>query len=335
MRCPHGSPQNYNLSLDFISDICYNLIIAKYYNKGDTSMTLQQLKYMVTIAEKGNISRAAQELFISQPSLTNSIKELENEIQFTIFERTNKGVIVSARGSEFLGYARQVLQQYGLLEERFLKQSGASPRFSVSTQHYPFAVKAFVEVIKRFDSAHYDFMLRETQTYEIIDDVSRMKSEIGILYKSKANGPIIDKLLRQYSLSFEELFTLTPRVFISSMHPLAKKDALTLEELSEYPYLSFEQGEHNSFYYSEEILSEYIRPKNIKISDRATLSNLLIGLDGYTIGTGIINEDLNGKDIISKPLISDEEIRIGIITRNNVRLSLYAETYTEILKSLI
>lgn len=298
-------------------------------------MTLQQLKYMVTIAEKGNISKAAQELFISQPSLTNAVKELENELQFTVFERTNKGVIVSARGSEFLGYARQVLQQYGLLEERFLKQSGASPRFSVSTQHYPFAVKAFVEVIKRFDSAHYDFMLRETQTYEIIDDVSRMKSEVGILYKSKANEPIIDKLLKQYSLSFEELFTLTPRVFISSMHPLAKKDALTLEELSDYPYLSFEQGEHNSFYYSEEILSEYIRPKNIKISDRATLSNLLIGLDGYTVGTGIINEDLNGKDIISKPLISDEEIKIGIITRNNVRLSVYAETYTEILKSLI
>ncbi|MBQ8790425.1 MAG: LysR family transcriptional regulator [Ruminiclostridium sp.] len=298
-------------------------------------MTLQQLKYMVTIAEKGNISRAAQELFISQPSLTNSIKELENELQFTVFERTNKGVIVSARGSEFLGYARQVLQQYGLLEERYLKHSGTSPHFSVSTQHYPFAVKAFVEVIKQFDSAHYDFMLRETQTYEIIDDVSRMKSEIGILYKSKANEPIIDKLLKQYSLSFEELCTLSPKVFISSMHPLAKKDALTLEELSDYPYLSFEQGEHNSFYYSEEILSEYIRPKNIKISDRATLSNLLIGLDGYTIGTGIINEDLNGKDIISKPLISDEEIKIGIITRNNVQLSVYARTYIGIIKSLI
>ena len=298
-------------------------------------MTLQQLKYVVTIAEKGNISKAAQELFVSQPSLTNSVKELENELSFAIFERTNKGVIVSAKGSEFLGYARQVLQQYGLLEERFLKSSGTSPHFSVSTQHYPFAVKAFVEVIKRFDSARYDFRLRETQTYEIISDVSKMKSEVGILYKSKANEAIIDKLLRQYSLSFEELFTLSPKVFISSAHPLAYKDKLTLEELSDYPYLSFEQGDYNSFYYSEEILSEYIRPKNIKISDRATLSNLLIGLNGYTVGTGIINEDLNGKDIISKPLISDEEIKIGIIKRNNVRLSIYAETYTEILKRLI
>lgn len=298
-------------------------------------MTLQQLRYMVTIAEKGNISKAAEELFVSQPSLTNSVKELENELQFAIFERTNKGVIVSPKGSEFLGYARQVLQQYGLLEEKFLKQNTASPHFSVSTQHYPFAVKAFVEVIKQFDAVHYDFMLRETQTYEIIDDVNRMKSEIGIIYKSKANEAIIDKLLKQYSLSFEELFTLSPKVFISSMHPLADMESLTLEDLSDYPYLSFDQGEHNSFYYSEEILSEYIRPKNIRISDRATLSNLLIGLNGYTVGTGIVNEELNGKDIISKPLVSDEEIKIGIITRNNVRLSVYAETYKEILKSLI
>ena len=298
-------------------------------------MTLQQLKYVVTIADKGNISKAAQELFISQPSLTNSIKDLENELGFTVFERTNKGVIVSSEGSDFLGYARQVLQQYGLLEERFLNQPSTSPRFSVSTQHYPFAVKAFVEVIKQFDASHYDFMLREIQTYEIIDDVNKMKSEIGIIYKSKANEAIIDKLLKQYSLSFEELFTVSPKVFISSTHPLAEKECLTLDELNDYPYLSFEQGEHNSFYYSEEILSEYIRPKNIKISDRATLSNLLIGLNGFTIGTGIVNEELNGKNIISKQLISDEEIKIGIITRNNVRLSVYAETYKKFLKSLV
>ena len=298
-------------------------------------MTLQQLKYVVTIADKGNISKAAQELFISQPSLTNAVKELENEVGFTIFERTNKGVIVSSKGSDFLGYARQVLQQYGLLEERFLKQPSTSPRFSVSTQHYPFAVKAFVEVVKQFDASHYDFMLRETQTYEIIDDVSKMKSEIGIIYKSKANEAIIDKLLKQYSLSFEELSTLSPRVFMSSLHPLAYKECLTLDELNDYPYLSFEQGEHNSFYYSEEILSEYIRPKNIKISDRATLSNLLIGLNGFTIGTGIVNEELNGKNIISKPLVSDEEIKIGVITRNNMRLSVYAETYKNLLKSLV
>ena len=298
-------------------------------------MTLQQLRYAVTSAEKGSISQASQELFISQPTLTNAIKDLEAELGFAVFERTNKGVVVSAKGSDFLGYARQVLQQYGLLEERFLHHNAASPKFSVSTQHYPFAVKAFVEVIKRFDASHYDFMLRETQTYEIIEDVTKMKSELGILYKSKANEAIIDKILKQYSLEFEELFRLSPKVFMSSLHPLAHKECITLEELNDYPYLSFDQGDHNSFYYAEEILSEYIRPKNIKISDRATLSNLLIGLNGFTIGTGVVNEELNGKNIISKPLVSDEEIRIGIITRNNVSLSVYAETYMEIIKSLI
>ncbi len=298
-------------------------------------MTLQQLKYIVTIAEKGTISKAASELFISQPSLTNAVKELENELQFAVFERTNKGVCVSSQGSEFLGYARQILQQYGLLEERYLKGKTSSPRFSVSTQHYPFAVKAFVELIKQFDSNHYDFCLRETQTSEIIEDVSKLTSELGIIYKSNANEAIIDKMLKQNSLVYDYLFTVKPHVFLSKSNPLSAKKELSIEELSSYPYISFEQGSNNSFYYSEEILSEYVREKNIKISDRATLSNLIIGLDGYTVGTGMTNEDLNGKDIISIPLISDEVIRIGIIKRSNIRLSVYAEKYIQLMKELV
>ncbi len=298
-------------------------------------MTLQQLKYVVTIAEKGTISKAAAELFVSQPSLTNAIKELESEVGFSVFERTNKGVSVSSQGSEFLGYARQILQQYGLLEERYLKGKTTSPSFSVSTQHYPFAVKAFVELIKQFDSIHYDFMLRETQTNEIIEDVSRLTSELGIIYKSNANEAIIEKLLKQNSLIFEYLFTVKPHVFLSKTNPLSEKSEISLEELSGYPYISFEQGSNNSFYYSEEILSEYVREKNIKISDRATLSNFIIGLDGYTIGTGMTNEDLNGENIISVPLKSDEVIRIGIIKRSNIKLSIYAEKYIELLKSLV
>ncbi len=295
-------------------------------------MTLQQLKYVVTVAEKGTISEAAKELFISQPSLTNAIKDLENEMQIIIFHRTNKGIVVSNEGDEFLSYARQVLEQANLLEEKFLNVKKQSPRFSVSAQHYSFAVNAFVDVIREFGGAQYDFTLRETQTYEIIEDISRLKSEIGILYTSSKNEEVITKLIKQYDLEFEELFVAKPHVFISSKHPLAERTVITLEELEEYPYLSFEQGDYNSFYFSEEILSTIDRNKNIKVRDRATLFNLAVGLNGYTVSTGVISKELNGENIIAKPLQVDEIIRIGTIKQKNMPLSRYGKAYMEALK---
>lgn len=296
-------------------------------------MTLQQLRYVVTIADKGTISSAAKELFISQPSLTNAIKELEEEIQIIIFNRTNKGIIVSNEGNEFLAYARQVLEQFNLLEEKFLNVKKQSPRFSVSTQHYSFAVNAFVDVIREFGGNNYDFTIRETQTYEIIDDVSRLKSEIGVLYASSKNEEVIMKIIKQNGLVFEKLFIAKPHVFISSKHPLAKLDLITLEALEEYPYLSFEQGDYNSFYFSEEILSTLDRNKNIKVRDRATLFNLAIGLNGYTVSSGVISKELNGENIIARPLKVDEYMCIGTIVQKNMSLSRYGKAYMEALRN--
>lgn len=295
-------------------------------------MTLQQLRYIVTVAETGNITEAAKRLFISQPSLTNAIHELEKEMQITIFHRTNKGVSVSNEGDVFLSYARQVLEQTSLLEEKFLHNKEHSFKFSVSCQHYSFAVNAFVDVIRAFGGSRYDFTLRETQTYEIIEDVARLKSEIGILYTSSKNEEVILKLIRQNGLKFEKLFVAEPHVFISSEHPLAAKEILTLEELEEYPYLSFEQGEYNSFYFSEEILSTLDRRKNIKVRDRATLFNLVIGLNGYTVSSGVISRELNGENIIARPLEGEETMQIGAITQKNMPLSRYGAAYMEYLK---
>lgn len=298
-------------------------------------MTLQQLKYIVTVAETGNITEAAKRLFISQPSLTNAIRELESEMQVTIFHRTNKGVVISNEGNEFLSYARQVLEQVGLMEEKYLNVKEQRPRFSVSCQHYSFAVNAFVDVIHEFDANQYEFTLRETQTYEIIEDVSKLKSEIGILYVSFKNEEIIKKLLKQNDLEFKELFQAKPHVFISSKHPLAEKECITLEELEDYPYLSFEQGEYNSFYFSEEILSTLDRKKNIKVRDRATLFNLVIGLNGYTVSSGVISKELNGENIISRPLLVDEYMCIGTITQKNMPLSRYGMAYMQALQKHI
>ncbi|MGN0307518.1 MAG: LysR family transcriptional regulator [Lachnospiraceae bacterium] len=295
-------------------------------------MTLQQLKYIVTIAETGNITEAARRLFISQPSLTNAVHELEKEMQITIFNRTNRGVVISNEGETFLSYARQVLEQAQLMEERFLGKKEHRPRFSVSCQHYSFAVNAFVDVIQEFDAERYDFTLRETQTYEIIEDVSQLKSEIGILYVSSRNEEIILKLIRQNDLTFTPLFIAKPHVFISAKHPLAVKESIRLEDLEEHPYLSFEQGEYNSFYFAEEILSTLDHKKNIKVRDRATLFNLVIGLNGYTVSSGVISKELNGEHIIAKPLLVEEYMKIGTITQKNITLSRYGKTYMEALK---
>ncbi|MBE6049475.1 MAG: LysR family transcriptional regulator [Clostridium sp.] len=298
-------------------------------------MTLQQLRYVVMAAEKGTLTDAAKELYITQPSLTKCIKELENEIGIKIFDRTNKGIILSKEGEEFLSYARQVLEQADILEERYIHKSIRKQQFCVSTQHYSFAVNAFVDLIKMYGNEKYDFSLRETQTYEIIEDVANMKSEIGILYMNSFNESVLKKILKNHDLEFKELFIAKPHIFISSKNPLAKKKQVTMEELKPYPYLSFEQGEHNAFYYSEEIFSMMERPKNIRVRDRATLFNLLIGLNGYTVCSGVIDEELNGKDIIAVPLEEEGNMCIGIVTHKKSYPSRLGSAYVDALKKYI
>ncbi len=298
-------------------------------------MTLQQLKYVIIVAEIGTITEAANRLYISQPSLTNAIHELEKEMHITIFNRTNKGITLSKEGENFLGYARQVLEQAAILEDRYKGNDGGKKQFCVSTQHYSFAVNAFVDLIKKYGQDEYDFSLRETQTYEIIEDVAHMRSEIGILFLNDFNETVINKILKSHDLEFHQLFVAKPHVFISRKHPLAGKDVITNEELESYPYLSFEQGEHNSFYFSEEIFSASERKKNIRVRDRATLFNLLIGLHGYTVCSGVIDKKLNGKDIIAVPLAGESDMRIGYIIHKKGMLGRLGNTYLEALRKYL
>ncbi|MFC6332363.1 LysR family transcriptional regulator [Paenibacillus septentrionalis] len=295
-------------------------------------MTLQQLKYVLEVNKHGSMNEAARHLFISQPSLSNAIKDLEKELSITIFERTNKGITLTQEGIEFLSYARQVVEQAELLEKKYMNAAPSPQHFSVSTQHYAFAVNAFVHLVKEHGQQKYEFALRETKTYEIIEDVKTMRSEIGILFLNDFNRKVISKLLREANLQFHRLFVAKPHVFISVYNPLASRKSVTMEDLEEYPYLSFEQGEYNSFYFSEEIQSTVSRPKSIKVNDRATLFNLLIGVNGYTISSGVLSKDLNGNEIIPVPLDIDDHLEIGWIAHRNVTLSMLAEAYIEALK---
>ncbi|WPB39458.1 LysR family transcriptional regulator [[Clostridium] scindens] len=298
-------------------------------------MTLQQLRYAVAVAETGTITETADKLFISQPSLTNAIHELEKEMKIQIFHRTKKGILLSKEGEDFLGYARQVLEQAAILEDKYKGGDGGKKQFCVSTQHYSFAINAFVDLIKEYGQDEYDFSLRETQTYEIIEDVAHMKSEIGILFLNDFNEAVLSKILKSHDLKFHLLFVATPHVFISRNHPFADRSILTNEQLAPYPYLSFEQGEHNSFYFSEEIFSVSERKKQIRVRDRATLFNLLIGLNGYTVCSGVIDEQLNGNDIIAVPLAEESHMRIGYITHQKGRISRLGTTYLEALKHYV
>lgn len=295
-------------------------------------MTLQQLRYIIIVAEKGSINEAAKYLYVSQPSLSNSIKELEEELGFPIFIRTNRGVTLSHKGMEFLGYARQVITQADLLEEKYIKKTKQIKSFCASSQHYPFVSHAFVELVKEYEEEDYNFTLSETTTYEVIENVKTLYSEIGILYLSKYNEAVIRKILSENNLIFEELVRAKPHVFLYKEHPLAKEELIDLEDLREYPKISFNQGMYNAFYYSEEVFSNLPAERSINVSDRAAVVNFMMGLNAYTFSSGIFPEYLHDKDIISIPVSADEEIIIGTIVHEDVTLSSIGEKFYEILK---
>lgn len=297
-------------------------------------MTLQQIRYVIAVADANSMNEAAKNLFISQPSLSSAIKELENELKINIFARNNKGVVLTAEGEEFLIYARQIIDEVEFLEEKYLNEN-IKKKFGVSTQHYSFAVKAFVEMVKDFDMNQYEFAIRETRTNDILQDVKCGRSEIGILYINDFNEKVLTKLIKANELKYNELFQCKGYVYLWKEHPLADNKIITMKELEEYPCLAFEQGENNSFYFAEEILSTYNYPKIIKACDRATMLNLMIGLDGYTLCSGIICEELNGSDYKAIPLETEEIMKIGYVTRKNNILSDIGKKYIEEIKAYI
>ncbi len=298
-------------------------------------MRFEQLIYLEKIIEKGSMNEAAKDLYLSQPSLSNAIKELENEMGIQLLFRNPRGVSLTEQGREFLAYSRQILDQVNLLEEKYKDIQPRKQAFSVSAQHYAFVVHAFVELIRTVDTQEYSFTLRETETENIFNDLASFRSELGILYLNSFNQQVMTKLFKEKNLTFFPLFDAKPHVFVSRDNPLTKKTSLTLEDLEDYPYLSYEQGENNSFYFSEEILSTWDRKMNIKVSDRATIFNLMVGLNGYTISSGIISSELNDDKIVAIPLEYEDTITLGWLKQNQRELSPIARSYLTMLKNHI
>ena len=292
-------------------------------------MTLQQLKYIIAVADAGSLNKAANALFISQPSLSAAVKELEEEIGITLFHRSNRGIVVTAEGHEFLGYARQMLEQYRLIDERFIEKKQGKKKFSVSMQHYSFAVKAFVELVRQFGMDEYEFAVHETKTYEVIENVRNFYSEIGVIYQNPFNEKVLNKMLRERELEFVPLFDCRVYVYLWKGNPLAAKEKISMKDLEDYPCLAFEQGENNSFYLAEEVLSTYEYKRLIKADDRATFLNLMMELNAYTLCSGIICAELNGGDYTAVPLDREETMTIGYIKRKGIPLSRMGRLYVE------
>ncbi|MFS0731936.1 LysR family transcriptional regulator [Microbacterium sp. 1P10UB] len=299
-----------------------------------SGITLQQLQSFIEVAAEGSITAAADLLFIAQPTMSAAMKDLENRVGRALLLRSARGVTLTAEGVEFLGYARQVVEQVALLEQRYLGRPPSRRLLGVSTQHYSFAVDAFVRMVKGTDTADYEFSLRETRTWDIIEDVRTLRSELGILYRNDFNRNVIDKLLRDSGLAFHPLFLAEPHIFISRRNPLASRKRATLDDLADLPRLTFDQGANNSFYFAEEILSTLSSRQEIRVSDRATIFNLMIGLDGYTISTGIISDDLD-PEIVAVPLDVDERIEIGWIGHAAIPLTDQAQRYLEEVRAVV
>lgn len=300
-------------------------------------MTFQQLKYVIGIAENGSFNKAAEKLYVSQPSLTSAIHDLEAELGIQIFNRTGRGVTLTQDGQEFISNAKQLYMNYESVIDRYKKSGVAKKKFGISTQHYSFALKSFVEMVKRFNTDEYEFAIRETRTKEVIEDVASLKSQIGVLYLSDFNRTVIQKMLNVRELEFHPLIDCKAYVYIWKGHPLAKKKSISFDELSEYPCLSFEQDDNDSPWFAEEILSTEEYHRTIKTNDRASVLNLMVGLNGYTLCSGIISEELNGSDYIAIPFReSDANINrvmeIGWISKRNFILSDVGQIYIEEMK---
>lgn len=289
-------------------------------------MTLQQLQQIITIADSGSMNEAAKKMFISQPSLSAAVKELEKEIGISIFVRSNRGIVITPEGEEFLGYARQIFEQYQLLEKRYIEKK-AKKKFSVSMQHYTFAVKAFVEMVKKVGMEEYDFAIHETRTWDVIENVRYFKSELGVLYLNDYNALIMQKMFKENGLEFTELFQCETYVYLWSGHPLSDQKQISMKGLEEYPCLAFDQGKNGAAYFAEEMKSTYDYKRIIHADDRATLLNLMVGLNAYTLCSGIICEELNGPDYRAIPLVESEKMRIGYIKRKGARISPMGEIY--------
>lgn len=293
-------------------------------------MNIQQIRYVLEVAGASSIREAAAKLFISQPALSSSIRELEEELGILLFDRTNKGISITDEGREFLVYAKKALGQYEILEDRYLSKDSDKEHFSVSTQHYNFAIKAFTEVIRNNYPEKFVFSIHETKTRDVLEDVRTLRSEVGIISFSGANEGVFRKIFKEYQLDFTPLMKRDTYVYVWEDHEFAGRKEISLDELSDYPCVTFDQSDDSNFYLTEEAMADYDFRKMIKSDDRATTMEIIADLHGYSIGSGMLaGDDVILKGLVSIKLKEEDPLLIGYITRQGSEMSVYGKAYIE------
>lgn len=296
-------------------------------------MTIQQCKYVLTVVKTGSFNEAAKQLFIAQSSLSVSIKSLEQELDIKIFERSGNGVYLTDEGAEFVKYAAQICENSDFVTERYKKE--ISKKLYIATQHYDFIADIFGNFLNSIKSTNYRFSIREIETYNVIRDVETANSDIGIIAIKDGDFDVMKRYLSKKNLRFTPILEVKPHVFFRKQHPLSNSEKLSTSDLKEYPYVSYEQGEHGSSFFTEELADISYIDKHIEISDRATLMNLLMLTDAYTIGTGIMPSALNKDDIISVPFESDEFYIIGYLLNEERKVSAITNEFIQLIEKTL
>lgn len=298
-------------------------------------MTIQQCKYVVAIARFGSMNEAAKSLLVSQASLSSAVRDLEEEFGIRIFDRSNKGVQITKDGSEFIRYARQLIAQYDVINDRYQSGMKNIRNFSVTAQHYDFVAEAFISFMQDYHS-DYNISLKEARTAEVIEDVVSLRADVGILAYLKAPaGGYMERYLKRKGLSFRPILETSPYVFLGKHHPLADRKMLSLEELADLPYVTYDQGDTGPIEFSEELADNRSTRKQIRISDRATLMNLLLSTESYTIGTGIMTSELNNGNVVSVKLNSNDVYAIVLIHRADVSFSEETDRFVKVLTETV
>lgn len=294
-------------------------------------MTIQQCKYVLEIARTGSFSEAAKQLFIAQSSLSAGIKSLERELNICIFQRSSNGVYLTDEGSEFVRYAADIVSASELAVGRYKSPQKTETLF-IATQHYDFIADVFGNFVKDVDLDRYRFSIKEIETYNVIREVENSYSDIGIIAIKDGDYDIMKRYLNKRNITFVSMLEAAPHVFVRRAHPLASMDRLSVADLKDFPYVSYEQGGQTASFFTEELNDARAMDKHIEISDRATLMNLLLMTDAYTVGTGIMPSALNKGDIVSIPFDSKEHYIIGYLLNSARKVSPMTERFIAHLK---
>ena len=297
-------------------------------------MTIQQCKYVLEILKKGSFNEAAKTLYIAQSSLSAAVKSLESELNIKIFERSNNGVCLTSDGAEFVRYASQIIEQNDFILAKY-KSEQRYQKLYIATQHYDFVADIFGKMLNTVTDDSYKISLIETKTYNVINDVENGYCDIGIIAIKNTDFDIMKRILINKKLNFTPLFKTSPHVFVRKKHPVCNQNILTYTQLMQYPFVSYEQGNHNVSFFTEEIMESIDVKKHIEISDRASLMNVLMTTDSYTIGTGIMPSALNEGKIISIPLESSSYYNIGYIFHTDRKCSDLTAHFINMLEELV